>query len=137
MPIFVREFASYSEAEIMPLYESAGWTNYTQIPDMLRGAYENSPCALAAYDGDAIVGILRMVGDGESIVYIQDIIVRPERQRSGIGSLLLKAALERYENVYQIVLMTDDTEKTIAFYRKNGFTSAADMGCTAFMKIRG
>lgn len=137
MSIVVREYASYSEAEIMPLYESVGWKNYTKSPDMLRTAYENSLCVLAAYDGEAVVGILRMVGDGASIVYIQDVIVRPERQRSGIGSLLLQTAFRRYKNVYQTVLMTDDTEKTRAFYRSNGFVSASDIGCISFMKIRG
>lgn len=137
MSIVVREYASYSEAEIMPLYESVGWKNYTKSPDMLRAAYENSLCVLAAYDGEAVVGILRMVGDGASIVYIQDVIVRPERQRSGIGSLLLQTALRRYKNVYQIVLLTDCTENTLTFYRKNGFASAADIGCISFMKIRG
>ncbi len=137
MSIVVREYASYSEAEIMTLYESVGWKNYTKSPDMLRAAYENSLCVLAAYDGEAVVGILRMVGDGASIVYIQDVIVRPERQRSGRGSLLLQTAFRRYKNVYQTVLMTDDTEKTRAFYRSNGFVSASDIGCISFMKIRG
>lgn len=59
-----------------------------------------------------------MVGDGASIVYIQEVIVRPEHRRSSIGLLLLQTKLARYENIYHIVLMTDDTEKTIAFYAK-------------------
>lgn len=135
MSVLIHDYAGYAEAEILPLYESAGWINYTRRPDMLRAAYENSLLVLGAYDGERLIGILRAVGDGASILYIQDIIVLPGYQHQGVGSALIDTALKRYPDVYQTVLMTDDTEKTAAFYRKNGFIAASDMGCTGFMKI--
>ena len=88
---------------------------------MLCAAYENSLCILGAYEEKSLVGIIRAIGDGASVLLIQDIIVHPLYQRKGIGTKLIKAMLERYSHVYQIQLMTDDTEKTKAFYKSVGF----------------
>lgn len=103
---------------------------------MLKRAYESSLYIIGAYHGEKLVGIIRAVGDGASIVFIQDILVLPEYQRQGIGTALLKAILEKYSHVYQTELMTDNTEKTIGFYRSLGFTPAGECGCLAFMKIK-
>lgn len=133
-PIQIRDYGHYNEEEILALYEGAGWHNYTKNPQMLRDAYEHSLCILGAYAGDSLVGILRMVGDGHSIIYIQDIIVAPALQRQGIGSRLLTQALERYTHVYQKVLLTDNTEKTVRFYEKLGFATAQAYGCACFVR---
>ena len=102
---------------------------------MLKNAYKNSLKILGAYDADKLVGIIRVVGDGYSIVYIQDMIVLPEYQRKGIGTLLLEKILFEYKNVYQKVLMTDNTEKTIRFYKSAGFMADTDIDSVAFLKI--
>lgn len=102
---------------------------------MLKNAYKHSLKILGAYDADKLVGIIRAVGDGYSIVYIQDIIVLPEYQRKGIGTLLLDKILSEYKNVYQKALMTDNTEKTIQFYKSVGFTMDTDINSRAFLKI--
>lgn len=80
-----------------------------------------------------LIGFLRAVGDGYSIVYIQDIIVLPEYHRQGIGTQLLRQTLEYFNEVYQIILTTDSELKTIAFYEANGFTALSKYGCTSFM----
>lgn len=133
----MREYSVYRDEEILPLYESVGWRNYTAHPDMLRDAYQHSLCALGAYEDDRLVGILRAVGDGASILYIQDIIVHPEYQHRGVGTALVREVLGRYENVYQTVLLTDDTEKTVKFYQSLGFREARGVGCKAFVKMKG
>ena len=78
-------------------------------------------------------GLIRAVGDGATIVFIQDILVAPERQRRGIGTALLRAVLERFNGVRQIELTTDDTPETAAFYRSLGFADFAGLGCRGFM----
>ena len=120
--------------EILPLYEAVGWTNYTTNPTMLKNALEHSLFLISARDEDGkLVGCLRAVGDGYSILYIQDIIVLPEYQRQGIGTQLLRQTLEHFKEVYQIILTTDSELKTIAFDEANGFTALSKYGCTSFM----
>lgn len=120
--------------DVLPLYETVGWTNYTTKPEMLKAAFENSLHVLAAFTEEGIlVGVLRAVGDGASILFIQDILVTPEYQHQGIGTKLLQQTLEKYKNVYQIQLTTDNSMKTISFYESNGFTSLTSLNCVSFM----
>ena len=90
---------------------------------------------LAAYESDQLLGIIRTVGDGHTIVFVQDILVFPEHQRKGIGFALLQAILDRYSHVRQIELATDKTPKTIAFYKSMGFREMSEIGCCGFMRI--
>ena len=120
--------------DVLPLYEAVGWTNYTTKPEMLEVAYKNTLHVLAALNDEGkLVGILRAVGDGASIVFIQDILVTPEYQHQGIGTKLLQMTLEKYKNVYQIQLATDDSTKTVSFYESNGFTSLTSLNCVSFI----
>lgn len=132
MDIQIKTYSGYREKEILPLYEAVSWTNYTDCPQMLEQAYLNSLRVYGAYDKDFLVGIIRVVGDGHSVILIQDIIVYPDYQRKGIGSLLIQKVKEEYEGVYQMHLFTEDREKTIAFYRSLGFRMAKEMGCCGF-----
>lgn len=135
MNFSIKEYSEYKEPEILNLYSSVGWTNYTDRPEMLKGAYAHSLKILAAYEDEKLIGIIRAVGDGHSILYIQDILILPQYQRQGIGTALLERMLELYPDVYQKVLMTDATEKTIEFYKSIGFLMDTEIGCRAFMKI--
>ena len=134
MEVIIKECAVYKEAEILGLYTSLGWTNYTDKPEMLRNAYLNSLNIYGAYVDDKLIGVIRVVGDGFSVLFIQDLLVHPDFQRNGIGTLLLKRMLKEYENVYQMHLITEDSEKTISFYKSLGFTDNCDVNCKAFSK---
>ncbi len=65
-------------------------------------AFRHSLLVLAAWEDGELAGLIRAVGDGATIVFIQDILVAPERQRRGIGTALLRALLERFNGVRQI-----------------------------------
>ena len=128
------ENPSIALEDVLPLYEAVEWTNYTQHPTMLKVAYENSLHMLGAFNEEGkLVGVLRAVGDGSSILFIQDILVYPEYQHQGIGTKLLQQTLEKYKNVYQIQLATDDSTKTVSFYESNGFTSLTSLNCVSFI----
>ena len=131
----IREYENFRLDEIVNLYRIVGWTNYLERVDTLQQAYEGSLYVLGAYDSDQLVGIIRAVGDGQTIVFVQDIIVLPEYQRKRIGTKLLKTLMDKYKDVYQMELLTDNTDKTKAFYRSLGFTAADEMGCVAFIRM--
>ena len=131
----IREYTEFNEEEILRLYSEVGWTAYTERMPALREGYKNSMLILGAYENDELLGIIRAVGDGYTIVFIQDILVYPSRQRQGVGTALLKAVLDRYPEVRQIELATDNTPKTIAFYKSLGFSEMSEIGCCGFMKF--
>ena len=99
----------------MHLYQAVGWTNYTHQPQMLEQALSHSLVIYLALDGDAVVGLIRLVGDGFSSVLVQDLIVLPIYQRQGIGSALMKEALEDYKDAYQVQLVTEEDRKNLGF----------------------
>ena len=116
--------------DVLHLYQAVGWTNYTNQPLMLEQALSHSLVIYLALDGDAVVGLIRLVGDGFSSVFVQDLIVLPIYQRQGIGSALMKEALEDYKDAYQVQLVTDQTERTLEFYRSMGFETLSTYDCT-------
>ena len=130
----IREYTEYKEDEIIRLYSEVGWTAYTNDLQTLKQGFTNSLLVLAAYENDELLGIIRTVGDGYTIVFIQDILVYPEKQRQGVGRALLKAVIDRYAHVRQIELTTDNTPKTVSFYQSMGFAEFSEIGCCGFMK---
>ena len=115
--------------DVLHLYQDVGWTNYTHQPEMLEQALSHSLAIYVALDGDAVVGLIRLVGDGFSSVLVQDSIVLPSYQRQGIGSALMKQALEDFKEVYQVQLATEQTEKNVGFYRSMGFETLSTYNC--------
>lgn len=124
-----------SQADLLSLYNDANWLAYTGNPDLLQQAVSNSLYVLTAWENEQLVGLIRLVGDGLTIVYIQDILVMKSHKRRKIGSLLLQKALEKYKNVRQKVLLTDDNEETRGFYEALGFSSCDKGDLVAFVKL--
>ena len=115
--------------DVLHLYQAVGWTNYTNQPQMLEQALPHSLVVYLAFDGEKIVGLIRLVGDGFSSVFVQDLIVLPSYQRQGIGRSLMKEALEDYKDAYQVQLVTEQTEKNVGFYRSLGFEALSTYDC--------
>ena len=136
MDIEISEYKNYNPEEILNLYNNVGWCSYTNRPEMIEHAFEHSLKILGAHDEEKLVGIIRAVGDGYSILFIQDILILPEYQHKGIGTKLLKSMLNLYPNVYQTQLVTDKTEKTIAFYKSCGLIPYSEIGCEGFIKTK-
>lgn len=133
--IVIAPYARFDENAVEALYESVGWTSCLRRPGLLREAYAASLKILAAHDGGRLAGVVRAVGDGVSILYIQDVIVHPAYQRRGIGARLLQEMLECYPDVNQVVLLTDDTEGTRRFYEAAGFRESGKAGCCAMLRL--
>ena len=121
--------------DVLHLYQAVGWTNYTDQSEMLEQALSHSLAMYLAFDGEKIVGLIRLIGDGFSSVLVQDLIVLPIYQRQGIGSALMKEALEDYKDAYQVQLVTDQTEKNAGFYRSMGFEILSTYNCIGMIWI--
>ena len=128
--IKITKETSVSLDDVLHLYQAVGWTNYTNQPQMLAQALTHSLAIYLARDGEKIVGLVRLIGDGFSSVFVQDLIVLPSYQRQGIGSSLMKEALEDFKEAYQVQLATEQTEKNMGFYRSMGFETLSTYDCT-------
>ena len=133
--IKITKETSVSIDDVLHLYQAVGWTNYTNQPQMLAQALTHSLSIYLARDGEKIVGLVRLIGDGFSSVFVQDLIVLPTYQRQGIGSTLMKQALSDYKDTYQIQLATEESEKTLGFYRSLGFETLSSFQCTGMIWV--
>ena len=133
--IKITKETSVSLDDVLHLYQAVGWTNYTNQPQMLAQAMTHSLAIYLARDGEKIVGLVRLIGDDFSLVFVQDLIVLPSYQRQGIGSALMKQALADYKDVYQVQLATEQTEKNLGFYRSLGFETLSTYDCTGMIWV--
>lgn len=120
------------QRQVLRLYNDAGWLAYTEKPERLMQALERSLYLVCAYEDGQLCGLLRAVGDGCTILYIQDILVEHAHRRAGVGRRMAEMLLEAYPDVRQKVLMTDETPEMHGFYESLGFCPAEQMGLTAF-----
>ncbi len=120
-----------SPVEATALYDSVGWSSYTSDPGILGHALAHSPYVLTARRNQSLIGLLRAVGDGSTILYIQDLLVRPDMQRRSVGTRLIGRCLSDHEDVRQVVLITDHLPELVAFYEALGFSRLDDRSSLA------
>lgn len=123
---------SINKSQIEALYLDAGWSAYTNRLDNLIAGIENSMEVITCWDKDVLVGLIRAVGDGHTILYIQDILVLKAYQRKGIGKSLMEKLLEKHITERQVILLTEDKEDKKAFYESLGFQSLDKDGGIGF-----
>lgn len=122
--------------QLIALYANAGWCTYPNAPDQLLRAVENSLQVVTAWEGDELIGLARAVGDGETILYIQDVIVHSNYHHVGVGTQLMAMLMSAFPDVRQVVLLADDSPATADFYAGLGFCRAEDKGCVSYMQLR-
>ena len=126
-----------SVEELTELYDSVGWSAYTKTPERLIPMLEGSRYLYTAREATPegtgrLIGLVRAVGDGNSIAYIQDLLVHPHAQRQGVGSALLKRVIEDFdrEDIRQRLITTDvASEHAVALYKRYGYAPVEVAGC--------
>lgn len=132
--IEIKENIMPNKDQILNLYKDAGWTAYTDEPEKLLKAIEGSLKVWTLWDQGLLVGLARVVGDGQTIIYLQDLLILKKYQGQGLGSKVLKEILDEYKDVRQFILLTDQVQENINFYKKNGLKLASDYESVALMK---
>ena len=113
--------------QLLNLYGSVGWSAYTDHPEWLQLAVEQSSYVVTEWTDDGeLIGLARGLSDGHSIFYLQDILVRPDHQGRGVGTRLLADCLARFSHVRQKVLLTDEEDAQRRLYEGAGFVRLAD-----------
>jgi GNAT superfamily N-acetyltransferase len=103
------------------LSEEAYWV-LGRSRDTIERLVRESTRVIAAYDGDQLVGFCRVVSDASSMAWLGDVFVLPEHRGRGIGTELVREAVEHPEHRdLQWYLGTRDAHQ---LYAKFGFELA-------------
>lgn len=135
MEYVYKEGKQIDKESLKSLYEDVEWFAYTKDLDQLAEAVAHSLYVLSIWDNDELIGLIRVVGDGLTIIYIQDILVLKCRQNQGIASELMRRVMEKFCEVRQKVLLTEEAADVRHFYEKNGFESCDRGTLVAFAKL--
>ena len=88
---------------------------------------------LAAREGNEIIGMVNLLftistAEGGPACWLEDMVVRPDRRGGGLGSRLLRHAIDyaRIHGFSRITLLTDKVnDGAIRFYERHGFVESA------------
>jgi ribosomal protein S18 acetylase RimI-like enzyme len=110
------------------LYNSCGWNrDWTShnAEVMLAHAF----LIITAWRGDEIVGTLTVLGDGLNYATIDDVVVHPDHRGHGIGTHLVRLAIERAGH---LDIHLNAIPGVAAYYEKLGFV--AERGTTGMYR---
>ncbi len=126
-----------ADQSLRNLYISIGWTSYTEQLTDLNVLLQGSRLVISAWCDKQLVGLIRTIGDGVSIEYVQDLLVLPEFQNRGIGSILLEKVKKETSHIRQFVLITDNSpenQTTVEWYEQHGLIPVSDANIVALWR---
>ncbi len=111
-------------SEYMSLREKVGWKKLSL--NQSENALNNSLITVKAVDeANNLIGMGRIVGDGAVICYIQDLIVIPEAQGKGVGSMIIDKLIRFAESIKEedttMMLCLMCAKGREPFYEKHNF----------------
>jgi GNAT superfamily N-acetyltransferase len=111
--------ATLTPAEVNAAY---AWVEWPQREPWRLEAIARSCTWFAARDADgSLVGVGRLLDDGGLHASVWDVIVRPDRQRAGIGTAILRAMLDRCADRRLVALVS--TPAALPFFASLGFVA--------------
>ncbi|WAI00892.1 GNAT family N-acetyltransferase [Methanogenium organophilum] len=126
--ITVAVVPSWDAEEIVALYRVAGWWDEVSRADhMIPAIFSGSFAVAVAYNIDKrAVGMGRVLSDGISDAYIQDVVVDPRFRGQGIGKRIVQELVDtcRQAGIGWIALVAEPGTHT--FYEPLGFTVMED-----------
>lgn len=78
--------------ELFELRRQVGW--HTGEAEAFEKGLRNSLYGVCVLLGEEIVGTARVVGDGSTCFYVQDVIVSPEHQKRGLGLMMMTKVMD-------------------------------------------
>jgi len=121
MKIEIKETVNLPEEMLLDLYKANGWSAADK-PDLLLKALQNSHTLISAWDGPQLVGLGNAISDGFLVVYFPHLLVHPDYQGRGIGTLIMNKMHSKYQGFHQQMLTADG--RAVDFYKKSGFEIA-------------
>lgn len=108
--------------EYIQLRNSIGW-NILQH-DKIKKGLDNSIYCVCAEENGIIIGFGRIIGDGATVFYIQDIMVNPSYQKHKIGTLIMEKIMDYINNncIEGAIIGLIAISELDKFYKKFEFT---------------
>ena len=97
MDIKYTEEKIFTQKQIEALFLSVNWIS-GKYPDRLYKALINSSTVITAWDKERLVGLVRVLDDGEMLAYMHYVLVHPDYHRNGIAGAMVEKVKEKYKH---------------------------------------
>ena len=95
------EEKSFTPQQAADLFLSVRWV-VGKYPDRLYKALMNSSRVISAWDGDRLIGLIRVMDDSELVCFINYVLVHPDYRGQGIAGHLLEIVKDAYKSYLYI-----------------------------------
>lgn len=113
--------------QLYELFIAVGWSDGGELSDKMKIGFMqpwlNSTLVISSWDGDHLVGAVRVLSDTLFRSVIYDLLVAPEYQGKGIGSELVNRCKSHYPGSEWLV---GCDRKNVAFYKKLEFQDTSE-----------
>ena len=104
------------------LFQTTGWNQeYNFSIQDLANAIKNSWFSTSIYDSEILIGFGRVIADGVHHALIVDLIIHPNYQGKGLGSILLERLVTKCKEHKIRDIQLFSAKDKFAFYEKFGF----------------
>lgn len=114
----------FTQEQVQKLFLSVNWIS-GKYPERLYKALMHSSTVLTAWDGEKLVGLIRVLDDTQILAQIHYVLVHPDYQGQGIAGKMLARIKEKYKDFLYIEAMPED-KQNVPFYQKHGFSVMED-----------
>jgi ribosomal protein S18 acetylase RimI-like enzyme len=122
--------------QLIELYRAERWWQASDDAreDLIHKLITGSHCFVIAQEGTSIIGMGRAISDGISDAYIQDLTVRIDRRKQGIGGTIVQKIVDRLhaDGIFWIGLIAAPGSANL--YKGSGFNEMS--GSTPMLMIK-
>jgi len=126
--IIIKIVNKWPDIEIVNLYKAGGWWKDHYNPSGLKYLIKGSLAFAIAFDNNSkkAIGMGRLISDGFSDAYIQDLVVLDEFRNKGIGRRIVKELIEfcKKKQIHWVGLIAEPNQDR--FYENLGFKPLKD-----------
>ncbi len=111
--------APLTAAQVADVFKSAGLKRPIDDLARIQRMIDNADTTVSAWDGDQLAGIGRAITDYSYCCYLSDLAVRPEYQKKGIGTDLIRRLQEHLGDEVSLLLVSAPSAED--YYSRIGF----------------
>lgn len=101
MEIRFTEEKVFTREQVQQLFLSVNWIS-GQYPDKLYQALMHSSTVLTAWDGDKLIGLVRVLDDTAMLAVLHYVLVHPAYHGRGIAGKMIEMVKEKYKEFLYI-----------------------------------
>ena len=97
----------FTKEQVQKLFLSVGWVS-GEYPERLYKALMHSSTVITAWDGEQLVGLVRVLDDSEMTAYMHYVLVDPRYHGRGIAGHMVEMVKEKYKEYLYIEIMPEE-----------------------------